>query len=419
MTDRVADRTDSSMPALCDSEAILPDVSALAEHPRLRIAINAITEPAPRFGSRVYLWELASALAGMDGVDLALLVGQGQANEVPPMLRSYAREMAVSPGRSYAQIFRQKRIRETLLRYKIDCYHLPNTIPLLGKGMPTVITIHDLVDVRVKKYGVARTGYRFLVNFVAAHLADRVITVSENSKRDIVRLLRIPESKVTVIHNGVAEEFRPLDRRDCKDYLASKYSITGDFLLAPGGISRNKNIPGLLNAIRLLQETGRQEALVILGDTESPEFQHVALSIRRSGLDGTVMVPGFVPREELPVFYNAASLVVYPALYEGFGLPVLEAMACGTPIVASNTSSLPEVAGGAALLVDPRNPGEIAGAVQRLLSDETLREELSSRGILHARQFTWKKTAEKTLEVFLEVATNNKRFRNRCVKGLL
>lgn len=411
MTGRAADKADSIMPALCEREAVRHNESVLAQRPPFRIAINAITEPAPKFGSRVYLWELAAALARIDGVDLALLVGQGQANEVPPMLRSCAREIPISTGRSYAQIFRQKRIGETLLRCKIDCYHLPNTIPLLGRRMPTVITIHDLVDVRVKKYGVLRTGYRFLVNFVAAHLAHRVLTVSENSKRDIVRLLRIPESKVTVIYNGVGEEFRPLDRQACKDYLASKYSITSDFLLAPGGLARNKNIPRLLAAMCLLKKTGRQESLVILGDTESSEFQHVAFSIRQSGLDGTVMVPGFVPREELPAFYNAASLVVYATLYEGFGLPVLEAMACGTPVVTSNTSSLPEIAGDAALLVDPRNPEEIASAVQRLLTDDTLRAELASRGLVHARQFSWKNTAEKTLEVFLEVAARKKPFR--------
>ncbi len=124
----------------------------------------------------------------------------------------------------------------------------------------------------------------------------------------------------------------------------------------------------------------------------------------RLGLDGTVLFPGFVPRGDLPAFYNAASMVVYPTLYEGFGLPVLEAMACGTSVVTSNNSSLPEVAGNAALLVDPRNPEEIAAAVHRLLTDETLRAELSSRGLVHSGQFTWKRAADKTLEVFLGIA---------------
>jgi glycosyltransferase involved in cell wall biosynthesis len=417
MTDGTADTTDSTKAVLSDREIIRPHNSAPALRPRLRIAINAITEPAPKFGARVYLWELATALARMDEVDVVMLVGEGQAKELPPTLCSHAREIPLSAGKSYWQIFGQGRIRGALVQEHPAIYHVPNTMPLLRTVVPTVVTIHDLTDLRVKKYGVLRTGYRFLANFVAAHLADRIITVSENSKRDIVHFLRIPESKVTVIYNGVGQEFRPLDRRDCKDYLASRYSITSDFLLAPGGLSRNKNIPGLLTTIRLLKETGRQEALVILGDTESPEFQHVARGIRRSGLDGTVMVPGFVPREDLPAFYNAASLVVHPTLGEGFGLPILEAMACGAPVVTSNTSSLPEVAGDAALLVDPRNPEEIAGAVQRLLSDGTLRAELSSRGIVHARQFTWTQTAEKTLEVFLEVAARKRQFQVSALKA--
>ncbi len=395
-----------------EREIVRLDDSAIPQRPSVRVAMNAITEAAPKFGSRVYLWELASALAKTDGVDLVLLVGQGQTNEIPSLLRSRAQEMSFPTGRSYRQIFQQKQIRDVLLLGKMDIYHIPNTIPLLGRAVPTVVTIHALDELRVKRYGVLRTAYRFLVNFLAAHLADRVLTVSENSKRDIVRLLRIPESKVTVVYNGVSEEFRPLDRKECKDYLASKYSIRGDFLLAPGGLSRNKNIPRLLAAMRLLKDRGRRESLVLLGDTQNPEFKYVAVSVRLSRLDGTVQLPGFVPREDLPAFYNAASLVVYPTLYEGFGLPVLEAMACGTPVVTSNNSSLPEVAGDAALLVNPRNPEEIAVAVQRLLADEALRTDLSSRGILHARQFTWKKAAEKTLEVFFELAARKERFRD-------
>lgn len=382
--------------------------SVLSPRPRVRVAVNAITA---KFGSRVYLWELSSALAKLDGVDLVLLVGKGKATDVPPLLLSRTCGVPVSSGRSYSQIFRQKRIREVLLREKIDLYLIPN-MPLLGMTIPTVVTIHDLADLRVRKYGVLRTAYRSLVNFIAAHLADHVLTVSENSKRDIVRLLRIPESKVTVVYNGVSEAFRPLDRKECKDYLASKYSITSDFLLAPGGLSRNKNIPGLLAAMRVLKERGRVESLVLLGDKEDRESKYVVADVQQSEIDGTVVLPGFVPREDLPVFYNAARLVVYPTLYEGFGFPVLEAMACGTPVVTSNNSSLPEVTGCAALLVDPRSPQEIADSVQRLLTDGTLRSELTCRGLLHARQFTWEKAAKETLEVLLEAKARKQGSRN-------
>ncbi|MBV8282319.1 MAG: glycosyltransferase family 4 protein, partial [Candidatus Eremiobacteraeota bacterium] len=132
-------------------------------------------------------------------------------------------------------------------------------------------------------------------------------------------------------------------------------------------------------------------------------------SVRQSGLEGTVILPGFVPREELPVFYSAACVVIYPTLYEGFGLPVLEAMACATPLVSSNISSIPEIAGDAALLVDPENPHEISEAVQRLLTDKTLRAELVSRGLMQVREFTWHRVAEMTLKVFLGVAEKRRR----------
>ena len=372
---------------------------ASPQRPILRVAVNAITA---KFGSRVYLWELSSALAKLDGIDLILLVGEENPDDVPPVLLSRTCRLPIRASRSYSQLFRQSRIREVLRLEMIDVYLIPN-MPLLRRMVPTVVTIHDLTDLRVKKYGLLRTAYRSLVNLIAAHVADHVVTVSENSKRDIVRLLHIPESKVSVVYNGVSEDFHPLDHKECKDYLASTYSITGEFLLAPGGLSRNKNVPGLLAAMRLLKQKGRLEKLVLLGDTEDREAKYVASDLHQAKLDGTVVLPGFVPREDLPAFYNAALLVAYPTLYEGFGMPVLEAMACGTPVVTSNNSSLPEVAGDAALLVNPRSPEEIADAIQRLLRDETLRADLSTRGLLRARQFTWEQTARKTLGLLTEV----------------
>ena len=376
--------------------------STLLQRKPVRIALNAITSKG---GARVYLWQLASALATIDGVDVVLLVGSEEVSDIPPFLRSRVCKLPISSRRSYLQTFRQKPIREALLREKVDLYHIPNTMPLLRKPIPTVVTIHDMVELRVRKYGLLRTAYRYIINCIAAHLADHVLTVSESSKRDIVHFLRIPDSKVTVIYNGVSECFRPLDRRKCKNFLESKYSISGDFLLAPGGLSRNKNVPGLLASMRLLKERGRRESLVLLGDSNYREFKYVFSEVKQAELGRLVVFPGFVPEEDLPAFYNAASVVVYPTLYEGFGFPALEAMACGTPVVTSNNSSLPEVTGGAALLVNPRNPKEIADAVQLALSDELLHAELSSRGLLRARQFSWEKTARETLDVFLGTAT--------------
>jgi glycosyltransferase involved in cell wall biosynthesis len=381
-------------------EIVQTSESAVSHRPRIRVALNAIKAT---FGARVYLWELASAIAKTDGVDLVLLVGKEDVDDIPPLLLSKVRKISISSKRSYLQTFRQRQIRELLVREKIDLYHIPNTMPLLRRAMPTVVTIHDMVELRVRKYGVLRTAYRYFANSMAAHLADQILTVSEHSKRDVVRFLHVPESKVAVVYNGISEDFHQLDRKECKDYLASKYSIAGDFLLAPGGLSRNKNIPGLLAAMRLLKERGRLEFLVLLGNKADREFKYVVAELQRSGLGRTVVLPGFVARKDLPAFYSAASVVVYPTLYEGFGFPVLEAMACGTPVVTSSVSSLPEVAGDAAVLVDPKSPEDIANGVQRVLTDEALRAELSSRGLLRVRRFTWERAAKETIEVFFEV----------------
>lgn len=374
--------------------------------PRIKIAMNAIVEAIPRFGSRVYLWEIASALACESSVALTLLVGEKQASAVPFALRPHAREIPVSGGKSYLQVFRQRRIQKALNSFEIELYFVPNTIPLIYKTIPTIVTIHDLVELRVKKYSFIRTSYRFLVNLIAAHVADHVITVSEASKKDIVRILKVPESKVTVVYNGVAPEFQPLDPSFCTQYLESKYSLRGGFLLASGGLGKNKNIGRLLLALKILKDRNNGQSIVIFGNPNDVEFKEMTESIRSLGLEDSVVLPGFVPREDLPIFYNAASIVVYPSLYEGFGLPILESMACGTPVIASLSSSIPEVAGEATLLVDPYSPEQIADAIERLQADDGLRADLIFRGLARSRQFTWQKAADETLAVISRVISS-------------
>jgi glycosyltransferase involved in cell wall biosynthesis len=372
------------------------------------VVLNAITPATPKFGSHVYLWELALELAKLEAIDLVLIVSQEQASTLPPALQHCVYDASISGGRSYTQLLKVGIIDAILRKQEADVYHLPNTMPLMRNRLPTVITIHDLVELRVRKYGVWRTLYRFLINLVSAHLADRIITVSDNSKNDIAHLLRVPRSKISVIYNGVNENFRPLERSYCRTYLASQYGIMSDFILAPGGLSRNKNIPRLLAAMAILKAKGHSHSLILLGDTKDAEFAAVSRAIRQRGLAETVKTPGFVPRKDLPFFYNCASLVLYPTLYEGFGLPVLEAMACGTPVVTSRTSSLPEISGGATLLVNPESFTDIADAADRLLTDSELRASLVSRGLTHARKFTWERAARETVAVFRDVANQRK-----------
>ncbi len=366
----------------------------------IRVAINAITDLSKGYGAHVYLLNLARELSKSPAVDLTLLIREGQKDSLPVDLRELAREIAMPGDRSYWQMIFQNRIADYLVRESFDVYHLPNTLPCFQKVVPTVVTIHDVADLKVRKYSWPRTLYRWGINYSAARLADRVVTVSESSKTDIVRLLRVPGEKVHVIYNGVDDSFRVLDREACARRVEEGYSISGSFILAPGGLSRNKNTGTLLKAFAKLKASGVPHSLVLTGGGEENDVRSVRGEIEKLCLQSDAILTGYVPASDMPALYNACSLVAYPTLYEGFGLPILEAMACGTPVITSNVSSLPELAGDAALLIDPRKPEELFEAMSRVMSERGLREELSKKGLNRVTRFSWRATAEHTAQAY-------------------
>lgn len=370
---------------------------------RIRVAINALTDLTLCYGSRVYLMALARELSRLPEIELLLMVGKAQTSSLPQDLQLYAREVDVPVARSYWQLLFHDAIRKALARAKVDIWHLPNSLPLLNVPTNTIMTIHDLVDLRVHKYRRIRTAYRLMVNRMGARHADHIVTVSENSKRDIIQLLNVPKEKITVVYPGVDETFHPLDPVSCKSYLRSNYSIEEDFILAPGGLAPNKNVEGLLAAFQELYKLQSNYVLVLTGRANSSRQKAIARRLNHLGLKGRVHLTGNVPANDMPRFYCASSVVTYLSLYEGFGLPVLEAMACGVPVVASQASSIPEAAGSAALLVDPLDTRAIAMALKRVLNDHELRARLVARGRERAARFPWKRTALEITEIYLRL----------------
>jgi glycosyltransferase involved in cell wall biosynthesis len=221
---------------------------------------------------------------------------------------------------------------------------------------------------------------------------------------DVVRVYGIPESKITVIAEGVHARFKPA-RAEAVAAVRQKYSLPAHTILYVGTIEPRKNLSLLLDAYALLrsrQAVGDETKLVMVGKKGwlyEPFFRH----LQEMGLEGEVIFPGYVPDDELPAIYGAADVFVYPSLFEGFGLPVLEAMACGVPVVCSNASSLPEVAGEAALMVGPQDTAGLAAAIQRVLADAELRAKLAALGMAQASRFTWEKAARQTLAVYRQV----------------
>lgn len=301
------------------------------------------------------------------------------------------------------------RLEQLLLPLEIamvdmDVLHSPDFIPPFRRHCKSVITIHDLNFLLYPHFLTPESASYYGQIDQAVRNCDHIIAVSESTKRDIVRLTGAPESKITVVYEAANPIYRPLqDKRLCQQ-VKEKFHIHNDYILFVSTIEPRKNVPTLLMAYKQLLDNYHADVSLLLGGEKGWLFDEVFALVEKLGLHGRARFLGRVSPEDLLGLYNAARLLVHPAFYEGFGLPPLEAMACGTPVVASNTSSLPEVVGDAALLVDPTDVDGMAVAMWRVLSDETLRQQMIEKGLKRARLFSWRKAALETLEIYRRLA---------------
>jgi glycosyltransferase involved in cell wall biosynthesis len=240
----------------------------------------------------------------------------------------------------------------------------------------------------------------------AARRATRVLTVSESSKRDILRFVDIKPEKIDVIYNAYDERFIVEPNEDDVVRVRERYQLHDEFVLYAGGVKPHKNLERLIQAFDLVRKMGLDHLkLVLIGDDIS-RYSALRRAVHRHQLHNYVRFLGYMPEETLAVMYRLAGVFVFPSLYEGFGLPPLEAMASGTPVVTSNVSSLPEVAGDAAVLVDPYDPHAIAEGIYRVLTDEQLRRDLRVRGAARARQFSWATSVGRVRQIYQEVSAS-------------
>lgn len=291
-----------------------------------------------------------------------------------------------------------------LKKYKLDVVHDPYELGPFTFNQPfkKVITVHDLTPLifpNLFKRGDVMLHRLLLKKTISK--ADKVITVSYNSQKDIMEYLDVPEEDIEVIYNGRNENFRPLNSRKIEE-VREKYRLPSRFILSVGGLHPIKNIPRLLEAYYLARKDGLEHKLVMVGgavDRAEEIFQIITIL----GLEGHVFFTGIVPDDDLVGIYNAADLFLYPCIYAGFGLPPLEAMACGTPVITSCSSSLPEIVGDAAKLIDPYDPEKLAGAINMMLSDDETMKMFIKKGLKRSKMFNWRNTAYKTLKIYKEV----------------
>jgi glycosyltransferase involved in cell wall biosynthesis len=285
---------------------------------------------------------------------------------------------------------------------KLDVFHAQFIVPPFLK-CKTVTTIPDIAYEHVPQFFPARQrNYLKLLVRESARRADHVITVSEYSKRALVDTYGVSAEKITVTYEGAGKQFVPLDREKAREDLARKYGIHDRFILYLGRLQARKNLARLVESYARVRKSGLPHKLVLAGKPDTL-FQPVRARIRELKLENDIVLPGYVAAEDVPAFFNAAEVFVYVSFYEGFGLPIMEAMACGTPVITSRGTSLEEVAGDSAILVDPMDEASIAEALQEVLSDAELRVRLGNAGLARSRQFNFKNAAEQTIGVYERV----------------
>ena len=284
-----------------------------------------------------------------------------------------------------------------LRRAEVDLIHGPAFVGPLVSACPSLVTIHDL------SFLLYPQGFRALNRFYlqtftrySVRQAKRVIAVSESTKRDLVRTYDLPPSKIDVIYNGMDASFRPLSAEHVEAFREER-NLPRRFILFVGTLEPRKNVARLVEAYARLP--AERPPLLLIGG-KGWLYDEIFDRVEALNLSRQVRFVGYVPAQDLPWWYNAADLFVYPSLYEGFGLPPLEAMACGTPVVTTTASSLPEVVGDAALLVEPTDVDALAEAMSRALTDEPLREQMRETGLAQARNFSWRSTAQHTADSY-------------------
>lgn len=290
---------------------------------------------------------------------------------------------------------------------RLDIFHTPHfNIPLFSP-VKKMVTIHDLIPLifpGARSSWLSRTYYRFM-NSQVVKKAGKIIAVSKNTERDLLKFFKVPEGKIEVIYEAVSGRFKPVNDVKSLEEIKKKFNITKRFLLYVGLKELHKNLVSLIKILEILKKKmGLDIQLVIVGKRD-PRFTQAEETAKELDLEGDVLFLGEVSDEDVVLLYNAAQIFLFPSLYEGFGLPPLEAMACGTPVISSNTSSLPEVLGDAAILINPRDIDEWAKKIRKVLTDEDLRKKLKQKGLGRVKQFSWEKAARDTLRVYESLRT--------------
>jgi len=371
----------------------------------LRIGIDAHSVGTKLGGNESYAVNLIEALAQIDSVNhYTIYVTTSEARDRFTNRWSNFKVRSTLPHTPLIRI--PISLSAELRKRPVDVLHVQFTAPPFCP-CPVVVSIHDLSFEHLPETFKrrSRTQLRLTVRH-SARRATRILSLSEHTRRDIIETYRIDAEKVSAIPLAAAEHFGPVNDNRELQRVRHNYGIAGDYILCVGSIQPRKNLARLIRAYALLRGNSSADKLpkLVLVGKCAWLYDETLRTLEKTGVKDTSVVTGYVPESDLPALYSGALCFVYPSYFEGFGLPPLEAMKCGAPVIVGDRTSLPEVVGDAALSVDPFNIEAIAAAITRLVNNSTLRHELSVRGQERARMFSWQHTARETLKVYTEVA---------------
>ena len=368
----------------------------------MRVGIDARIVHYARGGIRNYVLYLLGALAELD-TDTDYYVLYSRKDRAPSLPGPNFHPVACwTPAHHWLE---RRALGVEVVRLGLDLLHTTDFIPPAFGYRRSVITVHDLNFLYYPQFLTAesRRYYNQQIEW-AVRRADHILADSHATKSDLVSLLDVPLDKVTVVHLAAAPAFRPLAEAEARG-VAAQHGLEPGYILYVGTLEPRKNVPGLLQAYRLLLDAEATAVPLVLVGGKGWLYDEIFERVEVLRLSGHVRFIHDVPDADLPGLYNAAGVLATPSFYEGFGLPALEAMACGTPVVVADRASLPEVVGEAGLLVNPDDPDDIARALARVLTDEPLRTRMQELGLAQSARFTWRRAAQTTLAVYREVTS--------------
>lgn len=368
----------------------------------MRIGIDARLVFYSRAGIGQYITHLTKALARLNPTDVSFTMLQSRKDD--SKITDHKRFGRVSLWTPSHHRLEQPALRFETSRLGLDLLHSPDFIPPFKRNYKSVITVHDLAFLLYPQFMTKESARYYGQIDQAVRSTDHIIAVSHATKQDLSKLLGVPDQKVTVIYEGINPQYGPLDKAEAAAMVQKQWNLEPGFIFFISTIEPRKNVPTLLRAYRMLRDRYKSKARLVLAGKPGWLYEEVDSSVHQLNLEDDVIFLGRVSDEEVNYLYNAASMVVYPSFYEGFGLPPLEAMRCGTPVIASNIKVMLEVVGDAAILIDPHDDEALAVAMHRILSDDHLRQDLISKGFVRAQKFSWDQAARETMNVYRKVA---------------